>query len=181
MPEQAPQQPPAETTAPQALEELLGHSRTVFLLCFGLTRSRADAEDLAQETYLRVCRRPDRLPGGEAAKSWLFRVARNVCLDHLRRRRIEILFHRAKPPDPQRAADGPHEDLVRHEQTAALSQALRRLPPRLRDVLVLREYGELSYEQIAQALEIEVGTVMSRLHRARRKLAEAVQASGVRR
>jgi RNA polymerase sigma-70 factor, ECF subfamily len=169
-----------ERAAAEALEDLLGHSRAVFLLCFGLTRNRGDAEDLAQEAYLRAWRRLDRAPEGEAAKAWLCRIARNVCIDHLRRRRLEAVFRRAKPPDPPRTADDPHEDLARRERAAALSRALRRLPARLRDVLVLREYGELSYEQIAQALEIEPGTVMSRLHRARRRLAETVRASGAR-
>jgi RNA polymerase sigma-70 factor (ECF subfamily) len=165
-----------EETMPPSLEELVGHSRAIFLLCFGFTRNRADAEDLAQETYLRACRQPQRLPGGDGAKAWLCRVARNLCLDHLRRHRSDN--GRAKLATPPHAAEDPHENLVRREQGAALSHALERLPRRLRVVLVLREYGELSYEQIAQALEIELGTVMSRIHRARRKLAEAVRTSG---
>ena len=172
MPRQNTQRGAAEEPTPQSVEELVGYSRTVFLLCFGLTRNRADAEDLAQETYLRACRQPDRLPGGDGAKAWLCRVARNVCLDHLRRRRFDR--GRATPANPPEASDDPHEDLVRREQRAALFHALERLPRRFREVLVLREYSELSYEQIAQALEIELGTVMSRLHRARRKLAEAL-------
>ena len=177
MPEQGTPRAEAVKPMPPSLDELLGHSRTVFLVCFGLTRNRADAEDLAQETYLRACRQLDRLPSGDAAKAWLFRVARNVCLDHLRRRRLDI-FSYGKVADQTLAAGDPHEDLVRRERNAALSRALGRLPRRLREVLVLREYGELSYEQIAQALRIELGTVMSRLHRARRKLAEAVLKSG---
>lgn len=170
---------PKQETQSGSTEDLFGYSRQVFLLCFGLTGNRADAEDLAQETYLRACRHPDRLPNGDGARAWLCRVARNVCLDHLRRRRFE--HGRAKPTGRPETTDDPHADFVRREQSAALSRALERLPRRLREVVVLREYGELSYEEIARALEIELGTVMSRLHRARRKLAEEMRKSEDRR
>ena len=171
-------EPAANRATNLALERLLVHRRTVFLVCYGLTRNVADAEDLAQETFLRACREPKRVPADGEARAWLCAVARNACRDHARRLRFRMamwpLLRAASPdtPDLQR-------DLEQHQEQDVLRRALARLTRRHREVLVLREYGELSYAEIARVLQVETGTVMSRLSRARRQLADMVRRMGV--
>ena len=168
---------PSEGAGPLAAEALLAHRETVFLVCLGFTRNRRDAEDLAQETYLRALRNLGRIANGASSKAWLCSIARNACRDHLRRARFSLGRRAASPNEPAVDAD-PHVALDRKEQREVLRRAIARLSRPLRDALVLREYGELSYEHIAQALGIELGTVMSRLHRARHAVLEEVQARG---
>ena len=159
------------------IEELLSQRETVFLVCLGFVRNRHDAEELAQETYLRAWRERGRRRGEGSVRAWLCRIARNACLDHLRRSR-KGLFRRLLPTtDPPDATDLAAE-LEEKEGLAALRRAVASLSRPLRDVLVLREYGELSYEQIAGTLGVSPGTVMSRLHRARARVAEAVREPG---
>jgi RNA polymerase sigma-70 factor, ECF subfamily len=152
------------------LDELLEERNTIFLICLGYTRNRHDAEDLAQETFLRAHTNLARLRSQSSSKAWLCSIARNVCLDHLRRSRWRVFSYLFDHPEPFSSEDI-HVVIEQKEQHDALKRAIRRLPAKLRDALVLREYGELSYEQIALTLDIEEGTVMSRLHRARKQLA----------
>jgi RNA polymerase sigma factor (sigma-70 family) len=166
---------PAGSDGHQDLGPLLQYSRIVFLVCMRLTGNRADAEDLAQETYVRACQHPERIPAGDEAKAWLCCVARNVCRDLLRRRRFRLSVWPLLSKAVQ-VVDDPHSRVERSESHAALRRALAGLPRRQRDVLVLREYGDLTYEQIARSLNIKVGTVMSRMNRARRRLAAVMRA-----
>jgi RNA polymerase sigma-70 factor (ECF subfamily) len=167
----------AEVSMPPSLEDLLTHSRTVFLVCLGYVKNRADAEDMSQETYLRACRHLGELQDPASTRAWICRIARHVCLDQLRRLKLGIFGDRESPGPPVARTD-PQDELERRELQAAVRRAIARLPRPQRDVLVLREYAELSYEEIARTLGIELGTVMSRLHRARRKLVETVRVVG---
>jgi RNA polymerase sigma-70 factor (ECF subfamily) len=152
------------------VEALLAHQQTVFLICLGFTKRRGDAEDLAQETFLRAVRRVPELRDETLLKAWLCRIARNTCLDHLRRAKLRRFIGLSEAPEPQTQATP--ETLLRNEERyGVLRAAVAAMPGRLRDVLVLREYGELGYQEIAVSLGIELGTVMSRLHRARAWLA----------
>lgn len=167
--------PPAERRTPEQalLEAVLTHRRTVFLICLGFTRHRWDAEDLAQETYVRAQLNLSRLRDVTSARAWVCRIARNVCRDHLRRMRWRRLF--TGSVDDVAAADTPASLVERRERMAVLKRAIERLPQRMREVFVLRAYGDLSYEEIADALELRMGTVMSRLHRARAALARQME------
>lgn len=144
---------------------LLEQRRDVFLLCLGFTGNPADARDLAQETFARALARPAVLPE-EAYRPWLLRIARNACIDHERRRRVRRLFMPRLAPDEQ-DRQTPDNNLDRDRGIARVRAAIRSLSRPLREVLVLREYGELSYREIAAALDLKQGTVMSRLNRAR--------------
>ena len=144
---------------------LLEQRRNVFLLCLGFTGNPADARDLAQETFARALARPAVLPDA-AYRPWLLRIARNACIDHQRRRRIRRLFMPRLAPD-ERDHRTPDGNLDRDREIARVRRAIQSLPHPLREVLVLREYGDLSYQEIAAALDIKRGTVMSRLNRAR--------------
>jgi RNA polymerase sigma-70 factor (ECF subfamily) len=146
-------------------QELLAYRDKVFCLCLGFVGNAADARDLTQDTYAKAlvhCREaePDRL------QAWIMRIARNTCLDQVRRRKTRGPLYSVSeftaiecrtPEDSAAAAD----------EIRIVRKAIAGLPYRLRDVLVMREYGELTYQEIAVALGISSGTVMSRLNRAR--------------
>ncbi len=166
--------PPPATATATVLEALLEHRQTVFLICLGFTRHRWDAEDLTQETYVRAQERLEQLRDPGLARAWLSRIARNACLDHLRRARWRRLLVRDEAPDLA-GPETPATLIEEQEQRAALKRAIEALPRRLRDVFVLRAYGELSYEEVARALDLRLGTVMSRLHRARAILARKME------
>lgn len=156
-----------------SIEELLAYQETVFRICLGYSRNYAEAEDLAQEVYLRACQSLPSLRNPSLAKEWLFRITKNVCLDHQKKARGRgILLRRwvkesVSTPDPA-VAENPDERLRQ------LKSAIRGLPQRLRVVFILREYGHLTYEELAATLRLHKGTVMSRLNRARRRIAAAL-------
>jgi RNA polymerase sigma-70 factor (ECF subfamily) len=159
-----------------SLQGLLEHRETVFAICLGFTRNRCDAEDLTQDAYLRAHARLRDLEKADSAKAWLCRIARNACRDHRRRARVRELWRAVWGRSAAPATTvTPEMQLRRNEQVVLVKSAIRALPARLRDVLVLREYGELSYEEIAAALSLPPGTVMSRLHRARALLADRLR------
>jgi RNA polymerase sigma-70 factor (ECF subfamily) len=151
-------------------EALLAYRKTVFLICLGFARHRGDAEDLAQETYLHALRRVPDLRDETLLKAWLCRVARNTCLDHLRRARLRRFVGLSEVPEPWTQTT-PETLLQDEERHRALRDAIAALPRKLREVFVLREYGGLGYQEISAVLAVELGTVMSRLHRARARLA----------
>jgi RNA polymerase sigma-70 factor (ECF subfamily) len=146
--------------------ELMTYQKNVFLVCLGFSRNASDAQDLAQEVYLKAYANITSLKEPSLAKFWLFRIARNTCLSFQKKMRLdrksagELARHVQNPESPE-------EDVIRHEQLLELKGAIRKLPKKLKDVFVLREYGDLSYQEIAETLGIELGTVMSRLNRAR--------------
>ena len=149
-------------------EEMMSYKDGVFRICLGFSRNASDAEDLAQEVFLRAYRNVGRIHSPYAVKEWLFRVARNVGLDHQKRKRVVRMFQaRASNPAPDPGPAAPVDSPESDERLGALKQAVSRLPKKLREVFVLREYGELSYRDVARTLGLKEGTVMSRLSRAR--------------
>jgi len=136
--------------------------------------SGADADDLAQETFVKALRSIHRFEGGSALFTWLYRIAVNTARDHLasRRRRPAVSLEGedgllADPPAP---GDEPPEALLRLERQRAVRLALERLPEPFRTTLILRDMEGNSYEQVAEILGISIGTVESRIFRARCKL-----------
>jgi RNA polymerase sigma-70 factor (ECF subfamily) len=137
------------------------------------------AEDVAQDVFVQVHRKAGTFEGRSSVKTWLFSVAINVCREHQRRER------RASATAPPRDGDepllevpdgalGPLEQLERDERAALVREALEELGPTHRTVLFLRDHEDMTYEQIAAALGVPVGTVRSRLHNGRALLAEAL-------
>ncbi len=146
-------------------EGLLAMRDRIFCLCLGFAGNAADARDLAQETFAKALAHKHEVRL-ETLPAWVMRIARNTCLDQARRRKVR---------GPQEAVsegcaverDTPEDQAERQEQIALVRRAIAALPAKLRDVLVLREYGEMPYGEIAAVLRIRRGTVMSRLNRAR--------------
>lgn len=165
-----------EPTACRAL--VLRYQRRVFALVGRLCARRADpalVEDLAQETFLRAFRAlPGFDPAGPARLStWVLTIAARLALDEVRKRPatepLEDAERRLAAPD---ATDGP---AARRDLAAAIERALAALPPDFRAAFVLREYHDLEYAEIARALDVDLGTVKSRLSRARASLRAALR------
>lgn len=125
---------------------------------------QVDARELTQEVFLRVARGPVPERDGAGTRAWVFHIARNLALNHVRdnRRRGEVAGL------PERGAP------ATQELSAALAQALEQLPDLDRDVFLMRESGGLNYQEIARACDLTVDAVRSRLHRARLRLRETL-------
>jgi RNA polymerase sigma-70 factor, ECF subfamily len=142
-----------------------------------LSRNSAEAEDLVQETCLRAFRAIDGLRAESSVKSWLFTILRNIWLNQLRQRRtapelIELDADESGSSAPVDATQYPHTDYVIKVEREQVRAAIQKLPVEFREIIILREYEELSYQEIADLLNCPTGTVMSRLARARSKLRE---------
>lgn len=144
----------------------------IYAVCRRMVRSRADAEDLAQEALVRIIRGLPSFDGRSSLSTWMIRVAINTCLSwgRSRSRRSEIPL--AIPPEAE--PDRPAGVQTGSEDSARIDRALDRLSPEHRAILVLRDVRELDYEQIGAALDLPVGTVKSRLFRARAAFREAM-------
>lgn len=146
----------------------------VYAFCAKMLLDRAAAEDALQETFVRVYEHRDRLSRGGAFRSWLFTIARNHCLNVLRKGKwSEPMPEHLDPPAPD--ASTPFDELLRSERVALVTTYLGELSPEYREVLVLREYQNLSYDEIAAVTRSTVSAVKSRLFKARRKLAGYLQ------
>ncbi len=143
------------------------HRERVLNLAFSLLGSRADAEDAAQEAFVRAYESLPRFRGESAFGTWLYRITVNVCLARLRQMRPRACQEEDGESQVLEACD--KSDLARaFEARTQVQQALSSLSPVLRAVLVLREMQGLSYQEIAMILSIPIGTVRSRLNEARR-------------
>lgn len=125
------------------------------------------AEEAAQEAFLRAWQRLKSYRTDRPFRSWLYRIAVNLALDALRREREVLNVETLSLASEE---DGPEAALAQNQQIERVRQAVLALPPAARAVLVLREYEGLTYEEIAETLDIPAGTVMSRLNYARQKL-----------
>lgn len=166
-----------DATARRAFEStVLAHADSLFGAALRLTRSRAEAEDLVQETFVRAYRFWASFRPGSSARAWVFTILRNTFITRYHRQGreralAEGLEHEfaigdapsAAPPSPEAAASQLH---LREE----IDAALQRLPPDYRMAVVLADIEGLSYKEIAEAMECPIGTVMSRIHRGRRQL-----------
>ncbi len=147
---------------------------------YRLLRDFGEANDLAQEVFLKVYRALDRYNPKYKFSTWLFRVAQNAAIDEIRKRRLQLVSMdrpRADSSD-QRTWEfpsqdrGPYGDLRNLERGAAIQGAIERLPWEYRELIVLRHYGELSYDEIATLKEMPLGTVKNKLFRGRQMLKE---------
>jgi len=165
---------------PSAFRRLVErHYQKVFGLAMGMVRNRDDALDLTQETFLHVHRSLRGFRFSAKFSTWLYRIVTNLCIDHFRRlgrspQTIELppMAESDEAPMewPDPAAERPDDAMHRSELRQALERAFDQLSPPHRAVMVLRELEGLSYEEIAAVLGCSLGTVMSRLHYARKRL-----------
>lgn len=154
---------------------LLSHTDALFRYAMSLCRNVATAEDLVQETCLRALSAKNQLRPDSNHKSWLFTILRNIWLNQLRKGRWttqapEAEFDGISSSIPASPGDDPHFQYVSKLEVAQVRSAIQQLPQDFREIIILREYDELSYQEIAEILQCPAGTVMSRLARARSRL-----------
>jgi RNA polymerase sigma-70 factor (ECF subfamily) len=152
---------------------VLPHVDAAFNLARWLLRGRADAEDVAQEALLRACRFFGGFNGGDA-RAWLLQIVRNTCYTWLEKNRPMELSMEFDEELHQQTSATPETLAIIADDHKRLTLALETLPPRFREVLVLRELEGCSYKEIATITSIPIGTVMSSLSRARRQLYSAL-------
>jgi RNA polymerase sigma-70 factor (ECF subfamily) len=156
---------------------VLPYLNAAYNLARWLTRNEHDAEDVVQEAYLRAFRSFDTFQFGRDGRAWLLKIVRNTCYTWLRENRpSEIAPEPAENPvEPVSSGLDPEAALIRKVDSHLLQQAIGEIQIEYREVLVLRELEELSYKDIAQLLEVPLGTVMSRLSRGRKELQARLQ------
>lgn len=151
---------------------------------YRMARNAEDAEDLVQETYLKAYRSFDQFTPGTNLKAWLFKILKNTFINEYRKRQskpapsdfseIEGTFESQVRGDPSAQIKNPEEEILDASFDEGVQDALDRLPPDYRMAVLLADLEGFSYKEIAEILEIPVGTVMSRLYRGRKLLEEAL-------
>jgi RNA polymerase sigma-70 factor, ECF subfamily len=150
------------------------HIDGLYGYAFVLTQNRTDAEDLVQKTYVRALQAMGRLRAGSNMKGWLFTILRNIWFNQLRKWRngpqmIDIEISDGVSGSIVEPSKNSHDLYVSKMETEQVRAAIQELPIPFREIILLREYEEFSYQEIAGVLDCPVGTVMSRLGRARAK------------
>lgn len=165
----------------RAFEAIVGHyQRSVFGLAWRMTGDAARAEDLAQDVFLRLWRKLGSFDTSRPLRPWLLRLARNVCLNALRKwQPSTVSIHAADEDRPalDPAAGGPSvpETAARRELAERIEHAIAELPEEYRTVVTLRHLEGMAYAEIADSLALPLGTVKVRLHRARERLRELLE------
>ena len=161
--------------AGQAFGELVSRYQTsVFNVCYRILHERGEAEDLAQESFMRAYDHLNTFDIEREFGPWIRRVAANLCLNHLESRKVTAEFDDERDADESQWPEAVAEFRERSEQ---IRHALASLPPHYRIVVELRHYQEMSYDEIAAELNIPLSDVKSHLFRARKILAEKLHAS----
>ncbi len=148
--------------------------RRVFHIAYKFTGRHGDAEDLTQEIFLRLFRSLDKFRRDADFGTWLTSVARNHCIDHYRatKRERELLVHDLTGFDTTPARSGnPQRAVEERDRRGFVRKGLERLPPKLREAVILRDLMELTYQEMAERLDLPEGTVKSRINRGREELA----------
>ena len=164
---------------------LLTHLDAAYNLARWLVRNPQDAEDVVQEAFLRAFKFQDGYHGGDA-RAWLLKIVRNASYSFLQKRRAPETIEQFDETVHAQSTESPTAEaaLIKDAETRVLRSALERLPANFREILILREFEGLSYKQIAEVVDVPIGTIMSSLARARaqlRQLMSGVRGEGVHR
>jgi RNA polymerase sigma-70 factor (ECF subfamily) len=163
------------------------YERPVFSLVFRMVRDRETAEDLAQDTFIKVLNHIDKYRPEFKLSSWLFKIANNVAIDHLRRRQLDTVSmdgsrHAATASEIEATSfdvgdrqESALEEMESKELGSAIERAIAKLRPEYRSCIMLRHVEGRSYEEIAATLDLPLGTVKTYIHRARHELREALE------
>jgi RNA polymerase sigma-70 factor (ECF subfamily) len=172
----------------RAFRELVRrYERPVFSLVYRMVRDRELAEDLAQDAFIKVLNHIDRYSPEFKFSSWVFKIANNVAIDHLRRRRLNTVSMDGSPHATSAAEveastfdvavdqESALDELESRELGEAIEAAIGRLRPEYRSCIMLRHVEGRSYEEIASTLDLPLGTVKTYIHRARHELRRALE------
>ena len=150
-------------------------SAPVYRFCHRMLGNEQDARDAAQDCLVKVLRNLDRYDPDRKFSTWVFGIARNTCIDEHRRRKRRAWD---EPGDVVDTAASPHQHTSRAQRADHVRRAMEELSPMYREVLVLYHFEHLKYREIADILELPIGTVMNRIFRARQKLRGLYEAHG---
>ena len=168
----------------EAFEEIVGrHRDKIYARAFSMMRNEEEAMDLSQEAWVKGWQRLKQFEGESSFVTWMTRIVINLCLDQLRKQKrqraesIELLEEESGGVERQMpvVATNPSEGLERAELRKRIDKAMHQLSYEHRTVLILHEFEEMEYKQIAKVMNCSIGTVMSRLFYARRRLASLLQ------
>ena len=163
------------------------YDRPVFSLIYRMVRDRETAEDLAQDAFIKVLNHIDKYSPEFKLSSWLFKIANNVAIDHLRKRRLDTISMDGSPHartaseveatsfDVSVRQESPLEEMESRELGSAIERAIAKLRPEYRSCIMLRHVEGRSYEEIAATLDLPLGTVKTYIHRARHELRRELQ------
>jgi len=165
-------------------ELVLKYQRKVYMNIYSMISNHQDTVELSQEVFLRVYKHLPSFEGTSSFYTWLYRITRNLCIDYYRKRKLKAYEYDDKfrhapalqeevfPVVSSASRETPTGRLLREELAEKIHEAMGKLSQKHREVLVLRELEGLSYQEIADTVGISIGTVMSRLHHARKKMQE---------
>jgi RNA polymerase sigma-70 factor (ECF subfamily) len=169
----------------EAFRELVErHQRKIVSVAMGMVQNRDDALELTQETFIKAYENLEKFKGESSFYTWLYRIAVNLAIDYRRRgRRFSYVSMTGRPdgPDelestlPAKTLSDPYHQARVHELGGRVAEAINELTPDHKAVILLREVEGLSYEDISRVMQCSKGTVMSRLHYARKKLQEKLR------
>lgn len=177
----------AQSGDQDAFAQLIRDNETrIYTLALRMTGSREDAQDLAQEAFLSAWRALSSFKGDATFSTWVYRLTSNACIDHLRKqkRRQEVVQTQSLDDEERGSIDlpdrrfDPQTELERGELRAAVERGLAALPDHQRQILVMRELSGLSYQEISDVLQMDLGTVKSRIARARSALRKRLTGDG---
>lgn len=163
------------------------YERPVFSLIFRMVRDREISEDLAQDTFIKVLNHIDKYRPEFKLSSWLFKIANNVAIDHLRKRQLDTISIDGSPHAMSAAeVEATSFDVVARQESAleemeakelgsSIERAIQKLRPEYRACIMLRHVEGRSYEEIAATLDLPLGTVKTYIHRARHQLRDALE------
>ena len=166
-------------------EVALPHADSLYNFAFRMTRNRRDAEDLVQDTFMRAFRFFHRFETGTNIRAWLFRILKNTYINSYRKlqrtpdqvdwAQVEDFYDSVTPDALRKRHKNPEELLLEKSVDGCVEEAMADLPPEYRAVVLLNFMEDMSYKEIAEILEIPMGTVMSRLHRGRKILQQKLR------
>lgn len=163
---------------PKRFDDIIAvHINAAYNLARWLTKNDHDAEDVVQESFVRAYQFYGGFRGGDS-RAWLMRIVRNTCYTWLDKNKAARQVEFNCDEHINAASDDPTPEavLLRNIESQILKAAIEQLPPEFREILILRDLEDLSYKEIAEIVSIPIGTVMSRLARARKRVAHSISA-----
>lgn len=163
------------------------YENSVHSICYRMVRNTEEARDIAQDVFVKVFNMLDRYNPHYAFSSWLFKITANLCIDSIRKRRASFISfdepvqqeEGSIPRQFESPGRNPEEVVIDRQHGSMVSEAIETLPEHYRIIILLRHQEQLAYEEIAEQLQIPLGTVKARIHRAREMLKNRLRRMGV--
>ena len=156
----------------KVFEEVVNRYQSIVVnLCHNMTGSHEDAEDLAQEVFIKIWDKVHKFKGESSLQTWIYRIAINTSLNHTRKQKLQRFFQTIESIfESASGSENPHKELERGEQQNLVQMAIQGLPENQRIAITLRTFKEHSYEEISEIMDVSVSSVESLLFRAKKNL-----------